>query len=187
MLVSRTNIKRLYWAICSLQSRAVVHNQFKCSSTLTFSSTQYPKPLNQGTKFWWTRSLTPDLSSKGSHGEVIHARTQCHSFSHTAGHKTPSPQPGEISSYAPGNKKNSSLLSCSAHLHEAYLEILPAHGQAPVPLSWDVVHGTHCDSVLVLCVSCHGFPNCLQSPVYFFITSGFQPISSMQVFHGSLK
>lgn len=49
MLVSRTNIKGLWGPICSLQSRAVEHNQFKSSSTLTFSRTQYPKPLNQET------------------------------------------------------------------------------------------------------------------------------------------
>lgn len=49
MLVSRTNIRRLYWAICSLQSRPVEHHQFKSSSKLTFSRDQYPKPLNQET------------------------------------------------------------------------------------------------------------------------------------------
>lgn len=106
MLVSRTNIRGLYGAICSLQSRAVVHNQFKSSSTLTFSGTQYAKPLNKR-QSWWPWSLTPDLSSKCSHGEVIHARTQCHSFSHIAGHKTPSPQCGIgiYFSYIPGNKQ----------------------------------------------------------------------------------
>lgn len=39
--------------------------------------------------------------------------------------------------------KNSYLLSFSAHLHEVYFKTLPTCGQAPIPLSWDVVHRTH--------------------------------------------
>lgn len=67
MLVSRTNIRGLYWAICSLQSKAVVQNQLKSSSSLTFSRAQFPTPLNHEIILVSLNgALTRDPSSKGS-------------------------------------------------------------------------------------------------------------------------
>lgn len=98
-------------------------------------------------------------------------------------------------------KKKSSLLSCPAHLHGVYfnnlfinLEILPACGQAPIPLSWDVVQRTHlliiqqqmCQSHGALCVL-PWLPKLPTVTYVFFHNKGFQAICSMQIFHRSLK
>lgn len=170
MLVSRTNIRGLHWAICSLQSRAVVRNQLKSSS-----GGQFPKPLkpqdNCGEPVWCshTRPLLKGFLWS-VFGKGIHFGTQHHSISYVARHKAPSSWPEEIPSYTPGsNKFLLSILSCSAHLSEGYLEMLPACGLAPVPLRWDVVYRTclsTADGPESWCTPCHGFPNCLQSAVH---------------------
>lgn len=90
--------------------------------------------------------------------------------------------------------KKNPLLSCPAHLHVVYLEILPARGQAPIPLSWDVVQRIHllviqqqmCQSHGALCVL-PWLPKLPTATCVFFHNKGFQAICSMQIFHRSLK
>lgn len=173
MLVSRTNIRRLYWAICSLQSRAVAHNQFKSSSTLTFSRTQYPKPLSQETILvklishirpplrgfsWWGYPCQDTVPQFFSYCRTQNTfpTTWRNPFLHTWKKKKSSLLCSSASWSIFGNisclwaGSQSSFLGCSAQDPFAH------------PPTADV-------TVMVSCVSCHGFPNCPRSHVCFFI------------------
>lgn len=167
MPVSRTNIRGLYWAICSLQSKAVVHKQLKSSSSWTFHRAQFPKPWDNfgGPERWsHTRPLLKGFLCS-VFGKVFHARTQCHILSHVARLETPFPWPTHL-------KAPFSILGFSACLNERYLEMLPAHH-----LTRCLFAGMYCTghvylssnirwaSVMGWCVSYHSFPHCLQSAV----------------------